>query len=170
MICLPANLARNWLFQRLIVPRVNWKCSLNGAKSMARCITTTIWAASVLWWYRYFWNHTQPFTSFWTAPHSNTLVVGKNCRQDCEQYGTMYHYNYMGSFSAMMVPLFLVLALFLKNRKQQIFYAVMTAIALFLLLGSTYHWASWEYAPTPNRQWPDWLQTRKAPAPPHSRQ
>ncbi len=43
----------------------------------------------------------------------------------------------MGSFSAMMVPLFLVLALFLKNRKQQIFCAVMTAISLFLLLGST---------------------------------
>ncbi len=52
-------------------------------------------------------------------------------------YGTMYHYNYMGSFGAMMVPLFLVLALFLKNRRQQIFCAVMTAIALFLLLGST---------------------------------
>lgn len=52
-------------------------------------------------------------------------------------YGTMYHYNYMGSFGAMMVPLFLVLALFLKERKQQIFCAVMTVIALFALLGST---------------------------------
>lgn len=52
-------------------------------------------------------------------------------------YGTMYHYNYMGSFGAMMVPLFLVLTLFLKERKQQIFCGIMTVIALFALLGST---------------------------------
>lgn len=52
-------------------------------------------------------------------------------------YGTMYHYNYMGSFSAMMVPLFLVLALFSKERKQKIFCGIMTVLSLFLLLGST---------------------------------
>lgn len=37
----------------------------------------------------------------------------------------------------MMVPLFLVLALFLKERKQQIFCGAMTIISLFVLLGST---------------------------------
>lgn len=52
-------------------------------------------------------------------------------------YGTMYHYNYMGSFGAMMVPFFLVLALFLPERKHQLFCAGFTLIALFLLLGST---------------------------------
>ena len=52
-------------------------------------------------------------------------------------YGTMYHYNYMGSFGAMMVPLFLVLALFLKDRKAKLFCGIMTVLALFLLLGST---------------------------------
>ena len=52
-------------------------------------------------------------------------------------YGTMYHYNYMGSFGAMIVPLFLVLALFLKERKQKLFCGIMTVLALFLLLGST---------------------------------
>ena len=52
-------------------------------------------------------------------------------------YGTMYHYNYMGSFGAMMVPLFLVLALFLKDRKAKLFCGIMTALSLFLLLGST---------------------------------
>ena len=52
-------------------------------------------------------------------------------------YGTMYHYNYMGSFGAMIVPLFLVLSLFLKERKHKIFCGIMTVLALFLLLGST---------------------------------
>ncbi|MBR2008488.1 MAG: O-antigen ligase family protein, partial [Peptococcaceae bacterium] len=52
-------------------------------------------------------------------------------------YGTMYHYNYMGSFGAMMAPLFLVLALFLKDRKAKLFCGIMTALSLFLLLGST---------------------------------
>lgn len=52
-------------------------------------------------------------------------------------YGTMYHYNFMGSFGAMMVPLFLVLTLFLKDRRHKLFCGGITAIALFLLLGST---------------------------------
>ncbi len=52
-------------------------------------------------------------------------------------YGTMYHYNYMGSFGAMMVPLFLVLALFLKDKKTRIVCAAAAAAALFALLGST---------------------------------
>lgn len=52
-------------------------------------------------------------------------------------YGTMYHYNYMGSFGAMMVPLFLVLTLFLKERKAKIFCGAATVVALFALLGST---------------------------------
>ena len=52
-------------------------------------------------------------------------------------YGTMYHYNYMGSFGAMMVPLFFVLALFLKDRRRQVLCGGLAAIALFALLGST---------------------------------
>ncbi len=52
-------------------------------------------------------------------------------------YGTMYHYNYMGSFAAMVLPLFLVLAMFLKEKKHKAFCAAFAAISLFLLLGST---------------------------------
>ncbi len=52
-------------------------------------------------------------------------------------YGTMYHYNYIGSFGAMMVPLFLVLALFLQNRKTKLFCGAAAVVALFVLLGST---------------------------------
>ncbi len=52
-------------------------------------------------------------------------------------YGTMYHYNYIGSFGAMMVPMFLVLALFLKDKNIRIFCAAVAAMAMFALLGST---------------------------------
>lgn len=52
-------------------------------------------------------------------------------------YGTMYHYNYMGSFGAMMVPLFLTLTLFLKGYKNKIAFGIITVISAFLLFGST---------------------------------
>ena len=52
-------------------------------------------------------------------------------------YGTMYHYNYMGSFGAMMVPLFLVLTLFLQDKKARVFCGAATVVSLFALLGST---------------------------------
>lgn len=52
-------------------------------------------------------------------------------------YGTMYHYNYTGSFGAMIVPLFFVLTLFLEERKTKVFCGLATVVALFILLGST---------------------------------
>ena len=88
-----------------------------------------------------FWGHDIFFTKF-----GQTLIIPEAYRSQGELqslfekgkiYGTMYHYNYMGSFGAMMTPLFLVLTLFLKERKQQIFCGAMTVISLFVLLGST---------------------------------
>ena len=52
-------------------------------------------------------------------------------------YGTMFHYNYMGSFGAMMVPLFATLALFLQGKKKKLIFGIMTIISLFILFGST---------------------------------
>lgn len=52
-------------------------------------------------------------------------------------YGTMFHYNYMGSFGAMMVPLFVVLTLFVPGKKRKIFLAIISLAAMFLLFGST---------------------------------
>lgn len=52
-------------------------------------------------------------------------------------YGTLFHYNYMGSFGAMMAPLFITLALFLKDKKAKILFGMMSFLALFLLFGST---------------------------------
>ncbi len=88
-----------------------------------------------------FWGHDLFTTSF-----GQSLIIPEVYRSQGELkmlfergkiYGTMYHYNYMGSFGAMMVPLFLVLTLFLKERRQQIFCGIMTVIAMFVLLGST---------------------------------
>lgn len=88
-----------------------------------------------------FWGH-----DIFTTEFGKSLIIPAVYRSQGELkmlfesgkiYGTMYHYNYMGSFGAMMVPLFLVLALFAKERKQQIFCGAVTVIALFVLLGST---------------------------------
>ena len=88
-----------------------------------------------------FWGH-----DFFSSEAGQKLIIPAIYRDQGELhmlfesgkiYGTMYHYNYMGSFGAMMVPLFLVLTLFLKDRRQQLFCGIMTAISLFVLLGST---------------------------------
>ena len=52
-------------------------------------------------------------------------------------YGTMYHYNYMGSFGAIVVPVFMTLTLFIRGYKKKIVLAFMSLCSLFLLLGST---------------------------------
>lgn len=52
-------------------------------------------------------------------------------------YGTLFHYNYMGSFAAIMVPLFMTLTLFVRGYKRKIVLGVITICSLFLLLGST---------------------------------
>lgn len=88
-----------------------------------------------------FWGHDLLFTDF-----GQKLILPEKLRAQGRLeslfdkgkiYGTMYHYNYIGSLGATLVPIFLTLALFLKERKQQIFCGFMTIVALFILLGST---------------------------------
>ncbi|PHV70158.1 polymerase [Sporanaerobium hydrogeniformans] len=52
-------------------------------------------------------------------------------------YGTLYHYNYMGSFGALMVPLFATLCLYLKDIKAKVYCGFFMLCSLFLLFGST---------------------------------
>ena len=52
-------------------------------------------------------------------------------------YGTMFHYNYMGSFGAMMVPLFGTLMLYIKGIKEKMALSILTIASMFLLFGST---------------------------------
>lgn len=51
-------------------------------------------------------------------------------------FGALYHYNYVGSFTGMVVPLFTSLALFEKQPKWRVLYIVFDLAALFLLFGS----------------------------------
>lgn len=52
-------------------------------------------------------------------------------------YGALYHYNYVGSFMGMIIPLFTVLAIYGKTILHKILYAVFAAGSLFMLLVST---------------------------------
>ncbi|MDA3733223.1 O-antigen ligase family protein [Niameybacter massiliensis] len=52
-------------------------------------------------------------------------------------YGTMFHYNYVGSFAAMMVPLFLTLTCLMKGYKSKLAFGFLSLCSLFLLFGST---------------------------------
>lgn len=52
-------------------------------------------------------------------------------------YGTLFHYNYVGSFAAMMVPLFITLTCFIKGYKSKLAFGVLSLCSLFLLFGST---------------------------------
>ena len=77
----------------------------------------------------------------------NKLILGKqyeylagNMQATYEEgrvYGTLYHYNYMGSFGALVVPLFIILTLFIKGYKKKIALGFITLCSLFLLFGST---------------------------------
>lgn len=52
-------------------------------------------------------------------------------------YGTFYHYDYVGSVAAILIPLFLVLALYSKTLKSRILLWSMEGLSWWLLLGST---------------------------------
>lgn len=52
-------------------------------------------------------------------------------------YGTLFHYNYVGSFAAMIVPLFITLLVGSKQRLWKISCLIGAGCGIFLLLGST---------------------------------
>lgn len=49
----------------------------------------------------------------------------------------MGNYNYVGSFGAMVVPLFVTLTIFLKGRKKKVFCGVIALCSMFILFAST---------------------------------
>lgn len=57
--------------------------------------------------------------------------------KDKNMYGTLFHYNYMGSFAAMILPLFLTLTCFIEGKGKKILFAFMTICSAILLFGST---------------------------------
>lgn len=66
--------------------------------------------------------------------------LSQNLTSDYESHkvlGTLFHYDYVGSFGAMIVPLFTVLFITVKDRKQKIVLGILTLASLFILFGST---------------------------------
>ncbi|MBE6889899.1 MAG: O-antigen ligase family protein [Ruminococcaceae bacterium] len=55
-------------------------------------------------------------------------------QQNQQMYGALYHYNYMGSFAGMIVPLFTVLAFTSKKLLYRIVTAFFMLISIFMLL------------------------------------
>jgi len=51
-------------------------------------------------------------------------------------YATLFHYNYVGSYAAMLAPLCLVLSLLSKDKKVKIPMVIMTVATAFLVIGS----------------------------------
>lgn len=76
------------------------------------------------------------------------LMIGSDAREmglteltnDYEMHkviGTMVHYNYVGSFGAMIVPFFGILTILLPTKKQKLFFGFLTLCSCFILFGST---------------------------------
>ncbi|MGN1119012.1 MAG: O-antigen ligase family protein, partial [Oscillospiraceae bacterium] len=74
-----------------------------------------------------------------------TLIIDRDYSGELESvgklgtqvYGALYHYNYVGSFTGLVIPLFTTMALFEKKAAWRIAYIVFDLAAVFLLLGST---------------------------------
>lgn len=67
-----------------------------------------------------------------SAIGSLNFVFEKN-----NMYGTLYHYNYVGSYGALLLPIFVSIALFLKEKKMKIAGIIGSIFLLILLVGST---------------------------------
>lgn len=52
-------------------------------------------------------------------------------------YSTLYHYNYVGSYSAMLMPLFMAILIFAKDKKMRMISGILSAMMTVLWIGST---------------------------------
>lgn len=52
-------------------------------------------------------------------------------------YSTLYHYNYVGSYSAMLMPLFMAILIFAKDKKLRMISGILSAMMTILWIGST---------------------------------
>ncbi len=79
------------------------------------------------------------FASFAVDPkYSDMMDLNINtATEKGRMYGALYHYNYVGSFMGMIIPLFTVLAIYGKTILHKIIMAVFAAGSLFMLLASS---------------------------------
>jgi hypothetical protein len=79
----------------------------------------------------------ESFNSFITNRRYSDMITMSGYSDSTNVYGLLYHYNYVGSFTGMVVPLFTTLALFSKKISHRIFCLVFDIAALFFLIAST---------------------------------
>lgn len=78
------------------------------------------------------------FRNFATdGKYGNMLELNTDGASYGSMYGALYHYNYVGSFTGMVIPLFAVLAINGKNWLHKLGFAFFAAISAFMLLASS---------------------------------
>lgn len=97
--------------------------------------------SSVIGLFQYF-GHDLLFTSigkaFVISPWDYDKVTNLSSASESGRlFATFYHWNYAGSFAAITVPIFLVLALTAKSWSSKIFLWFTALLALWILIGST---------------------------------
>nr|MDE7193670.1 O-antigen ligase family protein [Oscillospiraceae bacterium] len=68
--------------------------------------------------------------------YADSVAVDPN-RTSRALLGALYNYNYVGSFTGLVIPLFSTMAIFDKKVLNKIFYIIFDMMALFMLMGST---------------------------------
>lgn len=61
----------------------------------------------------------------------------KGLYEEKRAYGTLFHYNYVGSFTALTIPLFGTLCLFIKGWQKKLIYGIGLISSIFFLFFST---------------------------------
>ncbi|MDE6031682.1 MAG: O-antigen ligase family protein, partial [Oscillospiraceae bacterium] len=68
--------------------------------------------------------------------YADSIVLAENHTKSA-LLGALYNYNYVGSFTGLVIPLFSKMAIFDKKILHKIFYIIFDMMALFMLMGST---------------------------------
>ncbi len=77
------------------------------------------------------------YNIFVDSEFRGVLELDKDGASFGSMYGALYHYNYVGSFAGMVIPLFTVLTISGKRIVHKIVYALFACVSLFMLFAST---------------------------------
>lgn len=68
--------------------------------------------------------------------YADSIVLASNHTKSA-LLGALYNYNYVGSFTGLVIPLFSTMAIFDKKILHKVLYIIFDMMALFMLMGST---------------------------------
>lgn len=70
------------------------------------------------------------------SKYADMLEINKDLSSK-SLYGALYNYNYVGSFTGMVIPLFTTMAIFDRKILHKVLFIIFDMMALFMLMGST---------------------------------